>query len=334
MEKTMNNGNIPIFLASNDKYAPFVATTMASICYNTKSFIEFYVLDGGITNFRKKQIESLKGKFNNFSIEFIKIDFEKYFNGFKKNNYWSLDMYSRFLIPLIKTNISKAIYLDVDVIALNDVNNLYQEILDNYILGAIPEDTDFKVLNKRKKLLNMKDDSVYFNSGVLLIDCQKWRDNDVINKILNVENDLRYHLLCPDQDLLNKVFDNNYKKLDLGYNLLNGHIHFNNSTLNNNNISLNPVIRHFEGAVKPWLSDINEFGDKIKYFEEFWFFAKMTPFYEGLLNDFMVYNLQNTTEKKIYKIFGILPIIKIKIKKNKSKIYLFNFIPLLTIKNK
>ena len=49
--------NIPIFLASNDGYAPFIATTIASICYNTQSFIEFYILDSGISNFKKKQIE-------------------------------------------------------------------------------------------------------------------------------------------------------------------------------------------------------------------------------------------------------------------------------------
>ena len=41
--------NIPIFLASDNNYAPFVATTIASICDNTKSFCNFYILDGGIS---------------------------------------------------------------------------------------------------------------------------------------------------------------------------------------------------------------------------------------------------------------------------------------------
>ena len=330
----MDNTNIPIFLASNDNYAPFVATTMASICYNTKSFIEFYILDGGITNFRKKQIEKLKEKFNNFSIEFIKVDFEKYFNNFKIANYWSLDMYSRFLIPLIKMNINKAIYIDVDVIVLDDIKKLYQEKLDNYALAAIPEITNMKVLNKRKKLLNMNDNSIYFNSGVLLIDCKKWRVDNIFNKILDIENCLNGRLSCPDQDLLNKFFDNNYKRLSVRYNLLNGYIHFQNNIID---ILTNTIIRHFEGGIKPWMSNVNEFGDKIKYFEEFWFFAKMTPFYDGLLNNFIFYtSYQNTNcnKKKIYKIFGILPIAQIKIKNDKSKIYLFNFIPLLTIKNK
>ena len=39
---------IPIFLSSDNNYAPFVATTIASICDNTKSFCDFYILDGGI----------------------------------------------------------------------------------------------------------------------------------------------------------------------------------------------------------------------------------------------------------------------------------------------
>ena len=34
---------IPIFLASNDLYAPFVATTIASIMDHTKARVDFYI---------------------------------------------------------------------------------------------------------------------------------------------------------------------------------------------------------------------------------------------------------------------------------------------------
>ena len=36
--------HIPVFFVADDNYAPFVATTMASVLKNTKSFIEFYVI--------------------------------------------------------------------------------------------------------------------------------------------------------------------------------------------------------------------------------------------------------------------------------------------------
>ena len=39
---------IPIFLASDEKYTPFLCTTMYSILEQTNSFIQFYILDGGI----------------------------------------------------------------------------------------------------------------------------------------------------------------------------------------------------------------------------------------------------------------------------------------------
>jgi len=47
---------IPIFLSSDNNYAPFVATTIASICDNTKSFCDFYILDGGIEEENKEKI--------------------------------------------------------------------------------------------------------------------------------------------------------------------------------------------------------------------------------------------------------------------------------------
>ena len=48
--------SIPIFLSSDNNYAPFVATTIASICDNTESYCDFYILDGGIDEENKKKI--------------------------------------------------------------------------------------------------------------------------------------------------------------------------------------------------------------------------------------------------------------------------------------
>ena len=48
--------NIPVFLASDDRYAPFVAVTAVSILKNTNERINFYVLDCGISERKKKKI--------------------------------------------------------------------------------------------------------------------------------------------------------------------------------------------------------------------------------------------------------------------------------------
>ena len=61
--------NIPIFLASDENYAPFLCTTLYSILEHTKSFIDFYVLDGGIEANSKGLIEKSLRQFNNYSIK-------------------------------------------------------------------------------------------------------------------------------------------------------------------------------------------------------------------------------------------------------------------------
>ena len=71
--------NIPIFLSSDNNYAPFIETTIASICDNTKSFCEFFILDGGITKENQEKICKLKNEFNNFNITFLTVDIEKEF---------------------------------------------------------------------------------------------------------------------------------------------------------------------------------------------------------------------------------------------------------------
>lgn len=87
---------------------------------------------------------------------------------------------------------------------------------------------------------------------------------------------------------------------------------------------------------RAWQTNKGFNQEKIKFFEDFWFFAKMTPFYEGLLNNFNTKNIsKNKNLKKIsIKLFNLIPFISIKIKKNSKKIYLFNLLPIFAVKDK
>ncbi|GMO61948.1 MAG: glycosyltransferase family 8 protein [Rickettsiales bacterium] len=323
--------NIPIFLSSDDNFSPYLATTIASICYNTKSFIDFYILDGGITNFHKKQIESMKDKFANFSIEFLKIDEDKIFKGFATNKEISLSSYNRLLIPQL-TTLDKVIYLDADIILFDDIQKLWNEDLENYSVGAI-----FDIFNSHKKIkIDIPKEHKYFNAGVLLIDCKKWRENNSINDFFKIQKEkfIVYH----DQDILNIHFStNNYKLLDLKYNIPSlvadkDYLHyygFTNEYLEEQRKNI--VIRHFTWT-KPWNDNKIE-STKMENFSEWWFFAQMTPFYQMLKikQEETIYDMNNNT-KKMVKLFDFIPLLKIKSKENRTKVYLFGFIPLLKIK--
>lgn len=334
--------NIPIFLASNDKYAPFVATTIASVCYNTKSFCEFYILDSGISSLNKKRIEFLKNKFNNFSIEYLHIDLSK-FNNFQLLPHISLDTYSRFFIPLLKPELDKVIYLDVDITVLGDVKELYDNDLEDHFLGAVPE---YCAINKQKiiaKNLDIKynNNKQFFNAGILLINSRKWRENNITEKLFEIQNKYEDNLANGDQDILIKQFYEDYVIFDSRFNLLSGQIVYKKEFSIEiekmiDDAIKNPIIRHFETQNKPWLTSENFYGGFLQNFNDFWFFAKMTDFYDNIKLGYVANLVNKKTYKKNSKeyLFGFIPLLK-KVEKNNNICYkLFNFIPLLKIKKR
>lgn len=268
--------NIPVFLSSDNNYAAFVATTIASICDNTKSFCDFYILDGGITDENKTKICELKKQFNNFDIEFLAVDLEKYFKDLPETKYISKAMYSRFLIPELKPEIDKAIYSDVDVVVLGDIAEMYNEDLQGHALGAIWEEFAEKTFNiERKRSLKLKDNHKYFASGNLFIDCKKWRENDITNKLIELIQSNTFKLNCPDQDALNIYFNDNYKILSPKYCWINQNFYFYKDCSD-------IIIRHFNGFVKPWFINPDTNLNLMQNIQDFWNYAKLTEFFNDL----------------------------------------------------
>lgn len=288
--------NVPVFLSSDNNYAPFVATTIASICDNTDSFIEFYVLDGGISQENIKKIKCLNKQFKNFNLEFIKIDLSKYFKKLVTTDTFSSPiMYARLLIPEIKPDIKRAIYTDPDIIAMDDITQMFNENLEGYALGACWEKFAENTLNiERKQRLKLDKNHKYFASGNLLLDCEKWRKEKIVDLLLNIVNNSTVDVKYPDQDILNLYFQNNYKILDKRYCYLTCY-----------EKSTSQVIRHFTEYPKPWLADFyldNKKPKPIYNRELFWKYAKMTSFYKDLLKfkkDFL-------SQKFIYERFDAI----------------------------
>lgn len=266
--------NIPIFLSSDNNYAPFVATTIASICDNTKSFCDFYILDGGITKENQEKICTLKEQFNNFSIEFLTIDVNKEFKDFKETSCITKSMYNRFLIPVLKPNLKKVLYSDVDVIVIGDIKEMYDIDISGYAIAAVPEAFGSNPLNRT--LFGISESHKYFSSGNLIIDCEKWREENILQKIYDIEKVFRNSLKFADMELLNIYFQNNYKELDTKYCYINQNYFF-------SDISNEILIRHYNGAIKPW--HINFENDIIKDVELFWKYAKLTAFYKELVTN-------------------------------------------------
>lgn len=275
------NLKIPVFLASDDNYSPFVATTMFSILEHTTSFAEFYILDGGIIENSKKLIEKSLEKFNNFSIEYIDMlgfGLER----FPNLKHYSLNTFSRYFIPQIKPDLKKVLYLDIDIIANGDIAELYNSDLENYPLGAVLEDFyGQNALTLKEKIYpKFASGKKYFNAGVLVLNLEYFRQNNMTQKLVDKTIELSDVLACPDQDIFNIFFENNYKVLDYKFNFMPDHFEMLKDLYPQraDNIKKNAVLIHYT-ARKPWRFFSNAMN-------EFWLVAKNTAFLDKLIKDF------------------------------------------------
>lgn len=276
---------IPVFLASDNNYAPFVATTMASICANTNSFIDFYILDDGISSKNKLKISRTDKLFKNFRCEFLAVDIDKEFYDLPAIAHYSKSMYSRLLIPELKPDFNKVIYSDVDVIFTGDINELYEVDLGEFAIATVQGYfINKKTRNyyaERVKRLGLKNDDSLFNSGILMIDCIKWREQRISEKLIQMLKELasKNKLTLPDQDVLNKYFDGNYFRLDRKWNVIHHLLTANLSEDEVNSLIANQKMVHFTGGgkFKPWNNK------EIPGAEFFWKYVPFT-FYEKEIN--------------------------------------------------
>lgn len=276
-----NKYNIPVFMiAANDIVEP-MCVTMASILANTQSFIQFYILEKStllISEENKNKILKLKDHFSNFSIEYIPINPEDY-SGLTPTTagYIPNDTYFRYIIPEIKPNIDKAIYLDVDIIVKKDIKDLYNENLDTNLIGAINHPSycwKYPYFSKVIKNLNLHNSNQYFNGGVILFDCKKCRRQKITQKLMEITRKLKDKILWADQDIFNLVFEKKVKLLPEKYNALRSV--YEAEKINDKNIIDDLYIIHFNGKEKPW--------NNTPYLSEyFWKYVQFTPFETSLL---------------------------------------------------
>lgn len=287
--------NIPIFLVTNTDMVGYTATTMVSVAVNTKHDVSFYIMDCGLSDFDRKQLRSLEGRFPNIvKMVFSRVDVSR-FEGLSVWYYGLLDAWAMLLFPESFPEVDKVVHIESDTIVLDDIAKLYNEDLEGFTIAACPEiactlrdDID---LDCRKH--------VYFNLGMIVIDCVKWREENVTEKCLALGKKYGEKFCCLHQDALNIIFSNNkYKILPNRYNLGERknyiqqiHPEYDDEYFREE--WKHPVIIHFSPN-KPWRTSSSFYTLKtVKYFEEWWNYASMTPYYYGMQNAFIAQRVKD-----------------------------------------
>lgn len=280
-----NKRIIPIVFSVDDNYAPFLAVNIRSILDNGSkdNFYKFFIL---ITELNDININNLKS-FSNDNCEIDFIDVNKKFNNIAHKlalrDYYTLTIYYRLFIPSIFNEYDKILYLDCDMVVKCDVAELFDYDLGDNIVGACREEvmTMVGAFGKYSEDCLGVDRNDYFNSGLLLINCIKYREMQVEKRFLDLLNFYKFEV-APDQDYLNVLCKDKVLKLSIGYNKA----PVKNKDFNDKDLK----IIHYKLWYKPW------FYSDILYEKYFWQSAKKTPYFNLLKNIRENYSHENVVK--------------------------------------
>ncbi|NJO64007.1 MAG: glycosyltransferase family 8 protein [Richelia sp. RM2_1_2] len=253
---------IPVVCAADDNYAMPLAVTARSILENLgeDKKLLLFVIDGGIKEHNKQKIiNSLDA--NRCDVKWLHPSTDELLKKMKISGHISVVAYYRFLIPeIISSEFEKVIYLDCDLVVNHDLSELWElDLKDNYLL-AVPEIRFpylFQILPNFDKL-GISSDCKYFNSGVLLINLQKWRKDQIgLKAIQYVEQNIEY-IVFHDQDALNVVLAKQWGELEPKWNqtpFIYDYSTWKDSPFQEeafNDAVNDPCIIHFASKHKPW----------------------------------------------------------------------------------
>ena len=162
------------------------------------------------------------------------------------------------LLPtILPKEIDKVLYIDGDIICLDSLKELWETPLENFSAAAVPDMrcNDIRVLNRLS--FNRADD--YFNAGVMLINLDWWRKNDIQNKSIKFISENRDICKFHDQDALNVVLHGTIQTLSIRFNLQEHFFEpFENQFIDKvylkdmEEAKVNATLIHYTGYKKPW----------------------------------------------------------------------------------
>lgn len=335
------DNNIHIFFASDNNFVLPLYNALSSILRNANAQdnLNFYILDKDISENNKNKIKNLK-KVKPFNIEYIKIndDLFKDCPLLKICGHISLQTYYRYIIPRVKPNLPKVLYLDCDILVKSSLSDLWNIDLKDTYCGAVQE--LYKDSNIDARRLNVK---TYFNAGVLLLNNKKMIEDNTTDELFRVTKDLYEsgNLVYQDQDVLNVVFNDNITWMSPRFNYQQN-ISGDSSEKIYSQTELedakrNVVLVHYNSGIKPWLGNY----DSSFFFKDYYMELFRNGFYYKLYQLFLksaVNNLFSITniisDGKKFKQITIMGI-KIKVKKNSDvQIFVSYHKPFKLFKNK
>lgn len=199
---------------------------------------------------------------------------DNYFENAPILMHYTKEMYYRLLASkFLPEELDRILYLDPDILIINQVRQLYDMDMVGYLFAASYHKVmPVKEINKLR--LYPYEIDAYYNSGVLLMNLDLQRSIIDEKDIFEFVEKNKTKLVLPDQDVLNALYSKRIKSIE--EKLYNYDVRYyqyyklmSNGCCDMDYVIRNSVVLHFCGKRKPWNKDYNgKFHALYKHYEK------------------------------------------------------------------
>lgn len=272
MLKNYNVNERHIVLITDDNYVMPTRVVITSLISNIPQNNEYdyfvHICTFKISENNKSLLENCSS--DNVSVDVMIISENQYAEKFARINQKSHVTPAaliKFDLCKLFPNVNELLYIDSDIIINKPLDSLFSyDITDKYLAASF-EFWQYMMEVYKYKKQNVGKPDFYFNSGILLFNLKKMRDDNVPEKLwetkFNCFNNPNAKRQCMDQDSLNAVLAKNCLHLPIKYNLncafTEGYdinqinFIFDTNYKNSEELKEDGVIIHYVGKTdKPW----------------------------------------------------------------------------------
>ena len=231
-----------IITASDNNYVAGVLVLIASAAFHNPT-ARFAVLDMGISVENRARIDRLAAE-QKISIQRIEISPDLFAKLPVKNKHLNHSTYLRLLIPDIFPDEERVIYMDCDMVVMDDLSSLDTVALDGKPIAAVPCPSP----NMRDVEETGHKFGTYVNAGLLVMNLPLWRAQDISGQCIAVLTDPDRHIISEDQSAINIVCKGRTTLLPSRFNT---YAHF-GAYKKIDDLPPDPAVIHYVVSKKPW----------------------------------------------------------------------------------
>ena len=274
-----------IAYASNDGYARHLAVSLYSMLEHNADAKELivYVLSAGMSREYQDRLKQIGAEFGR-TLTVIELgDLKERFDYQIDTRGFDISAMTRlFSAGVLPPEVKKALYLDCDTVVLGSLKGLWETDLAGNLVGMVMEPT---VYTEIKAAIDLQQKEAYYNSGVLLMDLDGWRREQVQNQFMEFYSRKNGQLFACDQDTLNGVLKGRIKTIPPKYNFFTNYRYFRYETLVHateayrevakeefEEARRRPAVIHYMGDERPWVA-----GNRNYYRKYYEYYLERTP---------------------------------------------------------